>query len=53
MIKSTLKIIQKYQEEGTYIELELNSRMAYNERNLGNYEISLNLGMKLLEKLKK
>jgi hypothetical protein len=51
--KSNLKLVQKYQGEGTYIELELNWRMTYNQRNLGNYEISLNLGMKLLEKLKK
>jgi hypothetical protein len=42
--KSTLKLVQKYQKEGTYIELELNLRMADNEKHLGNYEISLNLG---------
>jgi hypothetical protein len=47
--KSTLKIVQKYQEEGTYIELELKYRMAENELHLGNYEVSLNLGKKLLE----
>jgi hypothetical protein len=47
--KSTLKIVQKYQEKGTYIELELNFRMADNEMDLGNYELSLNLGNKLLE----
>jgi hypothetical protein len=42
--KSTLKIVQKYQGEGTKIELELNFRIAANERELGNYEVSLNLG---------
>jgi hypothetical protein len=35
--KSILKIVQKYQGEGTYIELELNYRMADNEMDLGNY----------------
>jgi hypothetical protein len=47
--KSTLKLVQNYQKEGTYIELELNWRMADNEKHLGNYEVSLNLGKKLLE----
>jgi hypothetical protein len=49
VIKSTLKIVKKYQGEGTYIEKDLDFRMAYNELQLGNYEISLNLGMKLFE----
>jgi hypothetical protein len=49
LYKSTLKIVQKYQGEGTYIELELNYKIAEKEYKFGNYEVSLNIGKKLLE----